>query len=113
YGFLAVLRRGTAVLVDDEGVPRVKCYCGNPLLPPVIPQEFYETYTPTTVTTTTSTTSTTTTPTTAPPTTATTTPPSDEAVPSGSTIPPIDPGDFYDQLCEFLHIGCPEEPPTT
>src|SRR4051812_44869049 len=31
YGFLAVLRRGTAVLVDDQGVPRVKCYCGNPL----------------------------------------------------------------------------------
>ncbi len=30
----SVLQRGTAVLVDDEGVPRVKCYCGNPLAPP-------------------------------------------------------------------------------
>ena len=25
---------GTAVLVDDSGVPRAKCACGNPLLPP-------------------------------------------------------------------------------
>ncbi len=31
----AVLQKGTAVLVDTYGVPRVKCYCGNPLLPPV------------------------------------------------------------------------------
>ena len=30
----SVLQRGTAVLVDKYGVPRVKCYCGNPLLPP-------------------------------------------------------------------------------
>ncbi|GEM_PF-2137072 len=30
----AVLQAGTAVLVDDRGVPRVKCACGNPLLPP-------------------------------------------------------------------------------
>lgn len=30
----SVLQRGTAVMVDDLGVPRVKCYCGNPLLPP-------------------------------------------------------------------------------
>ena len=30
----AVLQRGTAVLVDARGVPRVNCYCGNPLLPP-------------------------------------------------------------------------------
>lgn len=30
----AVLQRGTAVLVDGNGVPRVKCGCGNPLLPP-------------------------------------------------------------------------------
>lgn len=30
----AVLQRGTAVLVDDFGVPRARCYCGNPLGPP-------------------------------------------------------------------------------
>lgn len=30
----AVLQAGTAVMVDDRGVPRVKCSCGNPLLPP-------------------------------------------------------------------------------
>ena len=29
----AVLQAGTAVLVDKYGVPRVKCYCGNPLTP--------------------------------------------------------------------------------
>ncbi|MFD4856029.1 DUF6777 domain-containing protein [Streptomyces atratus] len=34
-GFQAVLQAGTAVLVDDRGVPRVRCACGNPLLPPV------------------------------------------------------------------------------
>ncbi|WNI26403.1 DUF6777 domain-containing protein [Streptomyces sp. ITFR-16] len=33
--FQAVLQAGTAVLVDDRGVPRVRCACGNPLLPPV------------------------------------------------------------------------------
>ena len=32
--FQAVLQAGTAVLVDEYGVPRVKCACGNPLLPP-------------------------------------------------------------------------------
>ncbi|MFI1016869.1 DUF6777 domain-containing protein [Streptomyces sp. NPDC020965] len=31
----AVLQAGTAVLVDDRGVPRVRCACGNPLTPPV------------------------------------------------------------------------------
>ncbi|AWT46734.1 MULTISPECIES: DUF6777 domain-containing protein [Streptomyces] len=31
----AVLQAGTAVLVDDRGVPRVRCACGNPLAPPV------------------------------------------------------------------------------
>ena len=31
----SVLQKGSAVLVDDRGVPRVRCYCGNPLLPPV------------------------------------------------------------------------------
>jgi hypothetical protein len=30
----SVLQAGTAVLVDQYGVPRVRCYCGNPLLPP-------------------------------------------------------------------------------
>jgi hypothetical protein len=30
-GFQSVLQAGTAVLVDDEGIPRVKCNCGNPL----------------------------------------------------------------------------------
>jgi hypothetical protein len=34
-GFQAVLQAGTAVLVDDRGVPRVRCACGNPLTPPV------------------------------------------------------------------------------
>jgi hypothetical protein len=33
--YQAVLQTGTAVLVDDRGVPRVRCACGNPLLPPV------------------------------------------------------------------------------
>ncbi|MFO7281814.1 MAG: DUF6777-containing protein, partial [Thermoanaerobacterales bacterium] len=32
--FQSLLQAGTAVLVDDTGVPRVKCNCGNPLLPP-------------------------------------------------------------------------------
>lgn len=30
----SVLQAGTAVLVDKFGVPRVRCYCGNPLTPP-------------------------------------------------------------------------------
>ncbi len=30
----AVLQAGTAVLVDEEGVPRVRCACGNPLAEP-------------------------------------------------------------------------------
>lgn len=29
--FQSVLQAGTAVLVDDRGVPRVRCSCGNPL----------------------------------------------------------------------------------
>ncbi len=32
--FQAVLQSGTAVLVDTRGLPRVRCACGNPLLPP-------------------------------------------------------------------------------
>lgn len=31
-----LLRRGTAVLIDARGVPRVNCYSGNPLLDPTI-----------------------------------------------------------------------------
>lgn len=30
----SVLQAGTAVLVDEYGIPRVRCYCGNPLTPP-------------------------------------------------------------------------------
>lgn len=33
--FQAVLQAGTAVLVDDRGMPRVRCACGNPLTRPV------------------------------------------------------------------------------
>ncbi|MEU2786819.1 MULTISPECIES: DUF6777 domain-containing protein [Streptomyces] len=33
--YQAILQAGTAVLVDDKGVPRVRCACGNPLTPPV------------------------------------------------------------------------------
>ncbi|MFI9825022.1 DUF6777 domain-containing protein [Streptomyces sp. NPDC052013] len=33
--YQAVLQAGTAVLVDDRGVPRVRCACGNPLTEPV------------------------------------------------------------------------------
>ncbi|MFD9907319.1 DUF6777 domain-containing protein [Streptomyces sp. NPDC059063] len=33
--FQSVLQAGTAVLVDDRGLPRVRCACGNPLKPPV------------------------------------------------------------------------------
>jgi hypothetical protein len=31
----SVLQAGTAVLVDTFGVPRVRCFCGNPLLPAI------------------------------------------------------------------------------
>jgi len=36
--FQSVLQAGTAVLIDIRGVPRVRCYCGNPLLRPEQPQ---------------------------------------------------------------------------
>ncbi|MFJ5263158.1 DUF6777 domain-containing protein [Streptomyces sp. NPDC088387] len=36
--YQAVLQSGTAVLVDDRGVPRVRCACGNPLTDPVAQQ---------------------------------------------------------------------------
>jgi hypothetical protein len=32
----SVLEAGTAVFVNDYGQPVVKCYCGNPLTPPVL-----------------------------------------------------------------------------
>jgi hypothetical protein len=34
YRIQSVLEAGTAVMVDDRGLPAVKCGCGNPLLPP-------------------------------------------------------------------------------
>nr|WP_202458270.1 DUF6777 domain-containing protein [Streptomyces sp. SID5464] len=37
-GYQAVLQAGTAVLVDDRGMPRVRCACGNPLSAPVAQQ---------------------------------------------------------------------------
>ncbi|HWM35213.1 MAG TPA: DUF6777 domain-containing protein [Pseudolysinimonas sp.] len=37
-----VLQKGTAVLVDKYGVPRAKCFCGNPLLPPQKPGKPYK-----------------------------------------------------------------------
>ncbi|GAP46507.1 DUF6777 domain-containing protein [Streptomyces azureus] len=36
--YQAVLQAGTAVLVDDRGVPRERCACGNPLSAPVAQQ---------------------------------------------------------------------------
>ncbi|MER5795068.1 DUF6777 domain-containing protein [Streptomyces sp. NPDC001980] len=33
--YQSVLQTGTAVLVDEHGVPRLRCACGNPLAPPV------------------------------------------------------------------------------
>ncbi|MFI9240573.1 DUF6777 domain-containing protein [Streptomyces sp. NPDC053079] len=33
--FQSVLQAGTAVLVDDRGLPRVRCACGNPLGAPI------------------------------------------------------------------------------
>jgi hypothetical protein len=32
--FQSVLQAGNAVLVDERGVPRVRCTCGNPLRQP-------------------------------------------------------------------------------
>ncbi|MFE7778390.1 DUF6777 domain-containing protein [Streptomyces sp. NPDC057445] len=40
--YQAILQAGTAVLVDDRGVPRVRCACGNPLTPPVRVQRAVE-----------------------------------------------------------------------
>ena len=38
YGYDAVIGAGTALLIDDQGIPRARCACGNPLLPPA-PEE--------------------------------------------------------------------------
>ncbi|MFB7471550.1 DUF6777 domain-containing protein [Kitasatospora sp. NPDC056184] len=38
-GYQAVLAAGTAVMVDTQGVPRVRCSCGNPLKPPTLVSE--------------------------------------------------------------------------
>ncbi|MFD5088911.1 DUF6777 domain-containing protein [Kitasatospora sp. NPDC058201] len=35
-GYQSVLQAGTSVLVDAQGVPRVRCGCGNPLKPPTL-----------------------------------------------------------------------------
>ncbi len=43
YAHPSVLQAGTAVLIDEYGIPRAKCSCGNPLLPPpdlVTPPDF-------------------------------------------------------------------------
>ncbi len=32
--FQAILQHGTAVLIDNRGLPRARCACGNPLTPP-------------------------------------------------------------------------------
>ncbi len=34
YDIDEVLQAGTAVLIDEYGIPRARCYCGNPLTPP-------------------------------------------------------------------------------
>ena len=34
YGYPAVMEAGTAVLIDEQGMPRARCACGNPLLGP-------------------------------------------------------------------------------
>ena len=47
YPIQSVLQAGTAVLVDEYGVPRARCRCGNPLLPPT-PVQTVPVYTGTT-----------------------------------------------------------------
>ncbi|MFZ9697864.1 MAG: DUF6777 domain-containing protein [Ilumatobacteraceae bacterium] len=32
YGYTAIIEAGTAVLIDEKGMPRVRCACGNPLI---------------------------------------------------------------------------------
>ncbi|MFM8564134.1 MAG: DUF6777 domain-containing protein [Acidimicrobiia bacterium] len=38
YGYDAIIGAGTALLIDDQGIPRARCACGHPLLPPT-PEE--------------------------------------------------------------------------
>ncbi|GAA4932424.1 DUF6777 domain-containing protein [Streptomyces coeruleoprunus] len=38
--YQAVLQAGTAVLIDDRGVPRVRCACGNPLREPEVDRTY-------------------------------------------------------------------------
>ncbi len=38
YGFRSILQAGTAVLVDEDGKPVVRCRCGNPLKKPECPE---------------------------------------------------------------------------
>ena len=56
YAHPSVLQAGTAVLVDEYGIPRAKCSCGNPLSPPIpltVPPIYvgpqWPTFTPTTI----------------------------------------------------------------
>jgi len=46
-----VLQKGSAVMVDQYGVPRVRCYCGNPLATPKVPATTLSSPPPTTATT--------------------------------------------------------------
>ena len=39
YGYEAIIAAGTAVLVDDDGLPRARCACGNPLVTDQPPEE--------------------------------------------------------------------------
>lgn len=50
YGYEAIIKAGTAVLVDELGLPRARCACGNPLVTDNPPPP--ETTTTTTTTTT-------------------------------------------------------------
>ena len=50
YGYEAIIAAGTAVLVDDQGLPRVRCACGNPLVTDEPPEETTTTVEETTTT---------------------------------------------------------------
>lgn len=39
YGYTAIIEAGTAVLIDDKGMPRVRCACGNPLIASAQPEK--------------------------------------------------------------------------
>ncbi|MFE9257778.1 DUF6777 domain-containing protein [Streptomyces sp. NPDC006879] len=43
HAYQSVLQAGTAVLVDERGLPRLRCASGNPLLPPTAAQGATET----------------------------------------------------------------------